>query len=704
MIKLIHTKVRNFRQLRDITVLFANDSERPLTVIRAENGTGKTTLLHALTWGLFDDDGLPGKRSAYRMYPLDWDPHIEGTVCQTEVEIRFMTIDDESGMERTYDLVRSTLERPTTAGYFVVEGSDLMLLQQTSTGYKPVTNPTAFIKNRVLPTSLKDIFFIDGDRALSFIEATDERSAKRDRVQRAVRQLLGLDILQKADGHVEAARSRAVAEVRKEAAGTDLEQLAKQEERETDHLQVLKDEKEQIDADRQATDTRKRKVTQALYDALAAGGGYRRQLGSNLKKRESELAGRRADYTGLVKKQRALINNSNVLLRIASGQMRHAGELLTKLETTGVIPDTLPDVVRDRLSRKICICGRDVSEGTDGQAALHALLSEVDKLDESHEILLHLSTAARILERSHGRDDEPQSWVAQANNSLKDVVGCDHDQRQLEKEIKELETRIAGIPEQNIGQLQEMVTNEEAEIKRLAGDAARVVERIRMTKRNLEKVKKDRRLAQKKEEKYRRRLIEEIAATDLRTVIRGTIKTLESETVDEVSSAMNGIFLKMIVADPEGGGLINRAELTRQHDIVIFGFDEQRLDPDKDLSGAQRRALTLAFILGLVRVSGVKAPNVVDTPLGMTSALVRRAMLEYAAKNSTQLVMFLTASEVQGVEDILDRYAGRTYTMTFTDHYPRQLVNDPATGRLETLLCECDYYSSCRKCERKSTV
>ena len=88
----------------------------------------------------------------------------------------------------------------------------------------------------------------------------------------------------------------------------------------------------------------------------------------------------------------------------------------------------------------------------------------------------------------------------------------------------------------------------------------------------------------------------------------------------------------------------------------------------------------------------------------MTSALVRRSLLEYAAENSTQLVMFLTGSEVQGVEDILDRYAGRTYTMTFTDHYPKQLVNDPETGRLETLLCDCDYYSSCRLCERKTTV
>ena len=703
MIKLDQVKVRNFRQLRDVEISFAREPESPLTVIRAENGTGKTTLLTALTWGLFGDDALPGRRSAYRLHPLDWDVQGDGKICAIEVTIRFATIDDETGMERTYDLVRTTKERPTNAGAFDVDGSDLMLFEQKPTGDEPVANPNAFIANRVLPKSLKDVFFIDGDRALAFIEATDERSAKRDRVERAVRQLLGLDILEEAERHVDVARRQAVSAVRKDAAGTNLEHLATREADLTDRLQELEEAKKQIDDDRQATDTRKRKADEALRAALAAGSADRRQLESDLSDRTRELDDERKYHAVLVQRQRALINSSDVLARVAASQIHQAGDLLAQLETDGVIPDTLPEVVRDRLRRKTCICGRDVSEGTDGHAALCDLLAEVDQLEESHEILLHLSTAARLRD-TNGGDEEPDSWVAQAGGSLTDIVRCSHTQRRLEKEIAELRTKIRDIPEQDISELERMLTEEESEAKRLAGEAARVSEQIRTTKRDRAEVVKQRQAAQKKEEKYRRRLAEEIASNDLLTVLRSTVKTLESETVDEVSSAMSEIFLKMIVTDPETGGLIQRAELTRQHDIIVFGSDDQRLDPDKDLSGAQRRALTLAFILGLVRVSGVSAPNVVDTPLGMTSALVRRSMLEYAAENSTQLVMFLTGSEVQGVEDILDRYAGRTYTMTFTDHYPKQLVNDPATGRLETLLCDCDYYSSCRVCERKATV
>ena len=704
MIKLVHAKVQNFRQLRNIDISFARSEDRPVTVIRAENGTGKTTLLTALSWGLFDDDALPGRRAAYRLHPLDWDIESNGDLCPVSVTIGFVTIDDETGMERTYDLERKTEEQLISGGEFNAHKSSLLLFEHKTTGYEPVPNPNAFIANRVLPKSLKDVFFIDGDRALAFIEATDERNAKRERVEKAVRQLLGLDILEEAERHVDNVRRQAVANVRKKAAGTNLAKLAARETQLTEKLETLQEEKRTVEEDRQATEIRKRKAYEALCDALAAGGDDRQILKTALASRVGELDDERKHYIELTRRQHALVNRSDVLMRVAHQHIDCAGELLSTLEKDGVIPDTLPDVVRDRLDRKRCICGRDVSEGTDGHAALSELLAEIDKLESSNEILLHLSTAVRRRHAIGVGEAEANSWVSQAEDSHKDVIRCSQAQSRLEKEIAELHTRISSIPEKDIELLSQMHSGEEQEARRLTADAAKVAERIRATGAERKEAARDRLTAQRNEDKYRRLLAEEIAANDLLTVLRGTVNTLESETVDEVSAMMNEIFLKMIVADPNSGGLIRRAELTPQHDILVYGPDEQKMDPDKDLSGAQRRALTLAFILGLIRVSGVSGPNVIDTPLGMTSALVRRSLLRYAAENSAQLIIFLTGSEMYGVEDILDQYTGRTYTMSFTDHYPRQLVNDPGTDRLETLLCGCDYRSSCHLCERIGAV
>ena len=62
--KLLRARVRNFKLLEDVSVEFSIDPDRPLTVIRAENGSGKTSLLYSLTWAIFGTDGLPVEAKA----------------------------------------------------------------------------------------------------------------------------------------------------------------------------------------------------------------------------------------------------------------------------------------------------------------------------------------------------------------------------------------------------------------------------------------------------------------------------------------------------------------------------------------------------------------------------------------------------------------------------------------------------------------
>ena len=54
-------EIENFVCFDNIVVEPSCDPERPLTVIRAENGSGKTTFLRALRWGFYGEKSLPGK-------------------------------------------------------------------------------------------------------------------------------------------------------------------------------------------------------------------------------------------------------------------------------------------------------------------------------------------------------------------------------------------------------------------------------------------------------------------------------------------------------------------------------------------------------------------------------------------------------------------------------------------------------------------
>ena len=107
---------------------------------------------------------------------------------------------------------------------------------------------------------------------------------------------------------------------------------------------------------------------------------------------------------------------------------------------------------------------------------------------------------------------------------------------------------------------------------------------------------------------------------------------------------------------------------SKSMDLVIAS-----LNPDRDLNGASRRALTLALILALTKISEVQAPNVIDTPLGMMSGYVKRSVLTTAVRESSQLILFLTRSEIADCEEILDAESGLVVTLTNPAHYPVML-------------------------------
>ena len=71
--KLLRASFSNFRLLRNLELDFRLAGDKKLIVLRAENESGKTTILNGLQWGLFGDDAVPRDRGAYRLHPIDWD-------------------------------------------------------------------------------------------------------------------------------------------------------------------------------------------------------------------------------------------------------------------------------------------------------------------------------------------------------------------------------------------------------------------------------------------------------------------------------------------------------------------------------------------------------------------------------------------------------------------------------------------------------
>jgi len=79
--------ITNFKLLDDVSLRFSTDPRHPLTVIRAENGSGKTSILHALRWGMYGEDGIPPQM---RLTSIAKPP---GQSVHVQVRLDFITTD-----------------------------------------------------------------------------------------------------------------------------------------------------------------------------------------------------------------------------------------------------------------------------------------------------------------------------------------------------------------------------------------------------------------------------------------------------------------------------------------------------------------------------------------------------------------------------------------------------------------------------------
>ena len=144
--RLLRARFSNFRLLRDLELDLRLDGDKRLIVLRAENESGKTTILNGLQWGLFGDDAIPRDRGTYRLHPIDWD-RSQGDRVPITVEIDFEVTNTHrtrSGDLQTssteYRLIRSTSDTlndetwspgPTTSSLF----------EATPQGDRPIQPP-----------------------------------------------------------------------------------------------------------------------------------------------------------------------------------------------------------------------------------------------------------------------------------------------------------------------------------------------------------------------------------------------------------------------------------------------------------------------------------------------------------------------------------------------------------------------------------
>lgn len=190
--------LQNFRQFYGTQELvFDNSPSKNVCVIYAANGAGKTTLLNAFTWVLYDtlseDFENPDVLVNWRAY----NECKVGSSVKVSVQLQF----DHDGIR--YTIHKDHEVRKTVDGMQVImEGKLSPLLFIDKTGeQRHRKNPKVAI-DQILPKRLHTFFFFNGER-IDYLA----RDAAYEEIEGAIKTLLGLEILDRGQRHLEGAIS-----------------------------------------------------------------------------------------------------------------------------------------------------------------------------------------------------------------------------------------------------------------------------------------------------------------------------------------------------------------------------------------------------------------------------------------------------------------------------------------------------------------
>ena len=699
--KLIRAEFKNFRLLRDLNLEFSTDSKKKLTVIRAENETGKTTILNGLQWALCGDDGLPGKGKDYRLHPIDWEASDGERVpisAQVDFEITKFRPSSRGLIEnkRQYRIIRSAYETVADSGQNRTQ-SIVKLFHLTDRGSEPIEPPEALIHEE-LPPELREVFFTDGDRALNFIEA--EGKDRRDRVKEAIRSLLGIGVIEDAINHVgkttSAINKTAKAIVTDDKHSSILARL-EQVEKESEGLEEkIKDSKAQVATFEEKIADLQKEIDMALVR------GNQQELKTEIEQIKRQLKHIEHEQTDAGKEHSNLFRSLLLSRDLLAPILKKSFGKLNELRAQGKIPNTTIPVLEERLKATTCICGESLDphsvDGGHRRRHIQCLIDESRKADALQNSITDLYYSSSSLNLDN------EDWIAEYDKIEDRRARLESIHDEQGKKLKALEVRLDSIPNVDIQGLRSTQRYYKNQRDRFNDDRIRdetLLEGLRRERGSLI-LQRDNLLREEKKGAFIRARLD--VARDVEGVLKAAYDRMTNEELTKVSELMNTIFLEMIGADPDQGAIIRKAQISKDFDILVYGPNDRLLDPNRDLNGASRRALTLAFILALSKVSGAEAPNVIDTPLGMMSGYVKRSVLKTAIRESFQLVLFLTRSEIADCEEILDAEAGRVITLTNPAHYPRMLVSDPQVKERKVLRCECNHRQECKLCQRQMDV
>jgi DNA sulfur modification protein DndD len=656
--KLLSIEINNFRQFFGPHHLeLGLQANKNIIVIHGENGSGKTTLLNAFKWcfyGQTDFDSLNENLLNERCVAES----SAGSKINMSVTVEF----EHENMRHTAKR-ESIFKKTANLSYESIGGSVFSLTWiDTGGGFQESKNADTHM-SQILPEKMQPYFFFNGERIekLAHINAADQ-------IQSAIKNLMGLEIVERASHHLGGAVITKLRKELKETSSKDLADVIENETAFAEKVEEIKREVVQIEKNVIEFKEELQLVNRAFETNYEV---------SSLHKERTTLEaeiGTCQEKIAVLKKDRRDYLSAMGCLAFTDSLLKTSGDILNEKRLKGELPFKVKEqFITDLLDEGRCICSRSLEIGSAPYDAVHSFKSSTTPADVENafiETSTHIVQMTRakvdLFHRLAGfqRDESDYNIEIVKKQGRIDVITKSIGDRRDSEDITKLETKRGEILQEldnfasKRGALQTNLADWElkyAEIKK---------EREKLSLQNAKGDVATRRL----------KLAEEVLQ-----VIDSLYLALAEQVRDRLSAKVDATF-KSIMRKPYW------AEISKDYTLQIYKEIGGHKQIVYEKSTGENQITSLSFVGSIVSIAKERSdsdndnfkggvfPIVMDSPFGALDPDYRTKVAEYIPELAEQVVLMVSDSQWSGqVEKQVRPRMAREYSL----HYSRPSDQKP---------------------------
>jgi len=638
-------ELENFRQYRGkVLVELGCDQKKNINVIQGVNGAGKTNMLNAIEWCLYDKEGYLEKYSGKKQ-PIINDAELkelkEGEKATAKVTLRLI---DSGGRQTVFE--RQISARRDKDGITFDGESEAHAYMRIKQDMVELTE-REFTVNRILPYGVRSFFFFDGERLDEFFKE-EKSSVVRD----AILDVSQLSLLEKAIEHLE----RTISSMRGKIKGDspkieDIQEAIREVEggREN-YRQQKRNKEEELSGIRAQLSEIGEKLMGSNEPLVRELQRRRETLSARLKELDETLQDNETETSDRVVERGPAI--------YATDAIRFALQQIDVRAKKGDIPPKIRETfIRELLDKGECICGTKIRHDSVPRKRIMGLLERA-KISEIYEEMVELKYALDPMLKAAG------SFTKEQDRLRAEIAGLQRQKSEAQTEQREIETRLKGINVEEITNLEFTRKALEKNEDELIGRIGILGEKIENATRKLQELERElaKELSRSERFKIANQRLE--LGGDTLTVLARAKEKLVDETRATIEKKTEDYFLNLIWKKD------TYADIKIDDDYNISVINRIGSECLGTLSAGERQVLALSFLAALREVSGFDAPVVIDTPLGRISKEPRENIAELLPNflEHTQVTLFMTDEEYTSqVRTKLAQRIGREYELIYDE-------------------------------------